>query len=268
MLNKIVLTLAILLAGSSLCQAAEYKLSIQPILPRAELLQYYQPLATYLSEQTGETISISANRNVVFDWHNMRKAGKNFDLVLDGAHFTGYRVETMGYTVLAKLPDTVSYALVTRDDSFILSLNELINKKVATLPSPSFGAVRLEQLFPNPMRIPEYVWETNVEDAIASVISGNVTAAIVPTRLVTGVEGLNTIMITDPVPHMGLSASPDVPAEVAEKIRSALLDANKTEKGRKMLAALKVASFEPTDNETYIPFGRLLKDVPGYIGMR
>lgn len=258
----------ILLVGALLylpiAQAADYKLSIQPILPADELIKYYQPLADYLSAATGHNISIAPNKSFIYYWHKMRKRKKGFDLVLDAAHFTGYRTKNMGYTVLAKLPDTVSFALVTKDDNFIFEAEELINKKVATMPSPSLGSVRLEELFPNPMRIPKYVWEINVDVAIESVLSGKVDAAIVPTRIASGRTGLNTVLVTEPVPHMGFSAAPTVPAEDVAKIRQALLQADKSESGRKMLAALKVANFEPTENISYNSYGALLKYAPGY----
>jgi len=63
---------------------------------------------------------------------------------------------------------------------------------------------------------------------------------------------------------MGLSASPDVPAEVAEKIRQALLNADKKESGRQMLAKLKTDNFEAASSATYDGYADLLKDVFGY----
>jgi len=249
---------------ASTAQAAEYQLAIQPILPQAELRSSYQPLADYLSQKTGQSITLSTHRTFITYWNDMRKKDKGFDLVLDAAHFTDYRVQKSGYTVLAKLPDTVSFSIVTKDDSFILDTSELISKRIATSPSPSLGAVRLEELFPNPMRIPNYVWELNAEAAIKSVLSGKNDAAIIPTRLASSYDGINIVLETEPVPHMGLSASPDVPAEVAVKIRDALVNANTTPEGKEMLSQLNIDRFEPADNETYTGYASLLKAIYGY----
>lgn len=254
----------ILLLCTTILHAAEYKLTIQPILPEKELKENYQPLADYLSSVTGDTITISTHRTFITYWNKMRKKGEGFDLVLDAAHFTDYRAQKLGYTVLAKLPDTVSFSVVTGEDAFILDIEELISKRIATLPSPSLGAVRLEELFPNPMRIPNYVWKLNATVAVDSVLSGEVDAAIIPTRLASEYTGLNIVMETEPVPHMGLSASPEVPAEVAEKIRDALVNANATDEGKAMLAALKLAKFEAADNSTYDGYSQLLKATYGY----
>jgi len=252
------------LGYSSESQAAEYTLAIQPILPQKELKKRYQPLADYLSKETGHTITITTQRNFLFYWTKMRRGKKGFDLVLDAAHFTDYRIKALDYTVLAKLPDTVSFSIVTREDNFIMDAEELIGLKTATMPSPSLGSLRLEELFTNPMRIPIFVWETNTTVAVKKIISGEVDAAIIPTRLASTYDNLNIVMTTEPVPHMGLSASPTVPADVAAKIRQSLVNANTTENGKKMLAALKLDNFVPANSETYDGYSDLLKEVFGY----
>ena len=103
--------------------------------------------------------------------------------------------------------------------TLILDVDEQTSKRIATIPAPSLGAARLEKLLPNPMRIPNYVWELNTSEAVESVLSGKVDAAIIPTRLASNYKGLNTVMTTEPVPHMAMPASPNTPADVAEKIR-------------------------------------------------
>ncbi len=72
-------------------------------------------------------------------------------------------------------------------------------------------------------------------------------------------------MTTELVPHMGLSASPDVPAEVAEKIRQALINAGAEDSGQIMLSKLKIDNFEAADNTSYDGYAKLLADVFGYL---
>ncbi len=258
------ISLSATLSYSAESQAAEYSLAIQPILSPEVIKKNYQPLADYLSKETGHTITIKTQRNFLFYWTKMRKGKKGFDLVLDAAHFTDYRIKTQGYTVLAKLPDTVSFSIVTSEENFIMDEEELIGLRVATMPSPSLGSLRLEELFPNPMRIPIYIWEPNTTVAVEKIIAGKIDAAIIPTRLASTYDNLNLVLTTEPVPHMGLSASPAVPADVTEKIRQALIKADTTDNGKKMLAALKVDKFEPATSETYDGYSDLLKEVFGY----
>jgi phosphonate transport system substrate-binding protein len=256
--------LAMLLICSNISHAEEYHLAIQPILPQKELVNDFQPLADYLSQATGHTISIHTERNFLFYWTKMRKGREGFDLVLDAAHFTDYRIKNQGYKVLTKFPDTVSFSVVTGEDSFILDAEELIGSRVATLPSPSLGALRLEEMYPNKMRMPHFVWEYNTTVVIEKLRSGEIDAAIIPSRLASTYSDLNIVLTTEPVPHMGLSASPDVPEDVASKIQSALLNADKTPEGKKLLEALRLQAFQPADADTYDGYSRLLEGVFGY----
>ena len=264
MLARTVILIFTVFLSTSASQAAEFTLAIQPILPQQELKKNFQPLADYLSKATGHTITITTQRNFLFYWTKMRKNKKGFDLVLDAAHFTDYRVKHQGYTVLAKMPDTVSYSIVTHEDMFLFDAEDLIGLSIATMHSPGLGSLHLERLFPNPMRMPHYVWEANTTAAVENILSGKTNAAIIPTRLASTYDNLNTVMTTEPVPHMGLSASADVPAEVAEKIRLALLNASTTADGQKMLSLLNTDKFEAADNTTYDGYSDLLKEVFGY----
>ena len=256
--------LAMLLICTLDSHAEEYTLAIQPILPQKELVENFQPLADFMSKASGHTITLHTERNFLFYWTKMRRGNEGFDFVLDAAHFTDYRIKTKHYQVLAKFPDTVSFSIVTGEDSFILDPEELIGLRVATMPSPSLGALRLEELFPNPMRIPHYVWEFNTTLAVEKIRSGEIDAAIIPTRLASAYSDLNVVMTTEPVPHMGLSASPDVPPDVVSKIKTALLNAHKTQSGKKMLKALKLQSLQPADAEIYDGYSSLLEGVFGY----
>ena len=264
MLARTVILIFTVFLSTSASQAAEFTLAIQPILPQQELKKNFQPLVDYLSKATGHTITITTQRNFLFYWTKMRKNKKGFDLVLDAAHFTDYRVKHQGYTVLAKMPDTVSYSIVTHEDMFLFDAEDLIGLSIATMHSPGLGYLHLEMLFPNPMRMPHYVWEANTTAAVENILSGKTNAAIIPTRLASTYDNLNTVMTTEPVPHMGLSASADVPAEVAEKIRLALLNASTTADGQKMLSLLNTDKFEAADNTTYDGYSDLLKEVFGY----
>ena len=89
-------------------------------------------------------------------------------------------------------------------------------------------------------------------------------AAIIPSRMVGGFAFLNTIQSTAQVPHMALSASPRVPGDIQEKIRTALVHAKDTPEGREMLKALFLEAFEPASPGIYDGYAKLLKGVYGY----
>ena len=260
--RRILLSLLLLMPFVAV-KAADYYLSVQPVLPAKVIEENYEPLAKYLSNKTGYIIAVKSYRNFLTYWARMQKA-EDMHFILDAAHFTDYRVQRKNYKVLAKFPDTVSFTVVTADESFVFDMEELISKKIATMASPGMGAVRLNGMFPNPVRLPFYIEATDAVDAINRVLEGNVDAAIIPSPLVGGYEDLNTVTSTEPVPHMALSASPEVPDEVAQAVKQALLQAQKTADGRKMLEQMKIEYFEDADNQMYAGYADLLEGIFGY----
>lgn len=261
-LGGIFLTLGLSLL-SPVSQAGEYNFVVQPILPPEQTKEAFQPLTDYLSKQTGHTIKLSTAINFLSYWETMKK-NTQYDLILDAAHLTDYRVKRMGYTVLAKRADAVSYTLVTSEKTVVLDAEELIGKSIASIASPSLGMLRVEEMFPNPLRQPVIVEVDNSEDMIKKVLSGKAAAAMVPTPLVGLYPELISVTTTAQVPHTAISASSTVPKDVQDAIRKALLDASKTEEGQKMLAAINFPSFEKASNKQYAGYESLLEGVWGY----
>lgn len=243
--------------------AGEYNFIVQPILPPEQTQKAFQPLTDYLSQQTGHKIKLITAINFLSYWETMKK-NTRYDLILDAAHLTDYRVERMGYNVLAKRADAVSYTLVTSENAAILDADELIGKSIASIGSPSLGMLRVEEMFPNPLRQPVIIEVNNSVDSIKKVIDGKATGAMVPTPLVGQYPELITVTTTEQVPHTAISASARVPKDVQNAIRNALVNASKSEDGQKMLAAINFPSFESASNKQYKGYGSLLEGVWGY----
>lgn len=249
------------MSGNSI--AEKYTLSVQPVLPAKQIKTNYRPLADYLSQKTGHEFTIVSYRDFLTYWIRMKK-GKQLHFILDGAHFTDFRIQRKGYQVLVKMPDTVSFTVVTNEDNLVFDMEELVSKKIASMPSPGMGAIRLNEMFPNPLRLPISIQASDSVDAVKKVLDGSVDAAIIPSPLVGRYSGLNTVISTEPVPHMALSASPAVPKDVAQAVKNALLEATNTAAGKKMLKDLNIAYFENTSAKTYAGFADMLDGVFGY----
>lgn len=264
MMRKIFLLMATNLAlCSTAASAAEYTLVVQPVLPAKKTLSHYAPLAKYLSNKTGQKIRLVAATNFITYWETMKK-GKEYDIILDAAHFTDFRVKKQKFLVIAKVPDKVSYSLVTSEEELILEPAELVGKKVAHMPSPSLGAIRLEELFPNMVRQPVSLEAADSTEAINAVLKGKAKAAIVPTPIAGQYNNLNTVMTTQQVPHMAFSVSPRVPRDLAQKLQKILIEASKDPEGQKMLQQINFAGFVNTNSKAYAGHARLLKGVWGY----
>ena len=243
--------------------ADTFVLAIQPIMSKERTLKFYQPLADFLSKVTEHEIKIYATYNFVTYWEELRK-NKKYDLVLDAAHFADYRVKNLKYTILAKINDTVSFSLITNEDVNYFDADELIGQRIATLASPSFGGIRLLSMYPNISRQPIVIGKNNFQETLKQLKSNKVSAALVPTPLISGDGSVNTIMVTDPIPHMAISASNRVNKETQNKIRNALIKASSTKEGQALFTKLNLAGFEKANNSLYDGYGSLLKDVWGY----
>ena len=264
--NKPVTTLILtfaLLCITGLASSKELYLAIQPIMPKQELETFYQPLASFLSDATGHEVRINAHHNFVSYWEAMRKR-THFDLVLDPAHFTAYRINKFNYDVLVKIKDTLSFSLVTYEDVLLFDTTELIGKQIATPSSPSLGGVQLARMFPNPLRQPRVVNTDTFRDALIKLQEGDVTAALVPTPIISGNTSVNTVDTTEPTPHLALSVAASVDTNTRQRIQEALLSLEETADGRALLQKLNLSGFEKASNAQYKPFAFLLQDVWGY----
>ena len=238
-------------------------LYVQPIASVAETERAFKPLADYLSDKLGRPVQVHTESSFLAYWERMRR-DKDFDLVLDAAHFTDYRVKHYKYEVLAKVPDTVSFSLVTGQDFLVLDAQDLIGSTIASAASPSLGGVRMAELFPNPMRQPTLINVDNFQLALDKLHKGEIQAALVPTPMISNDNTVNTVLTTKPLPHMALSAAPKVDTKTRQTIRRALLDAANDPKGREMLQAMNYTHFEPANNAVYDGYAELLSGVWGY----
>jgi phosphonate transport system substrate-binding protein len=253
-------------ASAAFAAAGTLTLAVQPILSEQRTQEAYRPLCDFISEITSMPCEVRTAPNFLTYWQTTYKG--SFDLFLDAAHFTDYRAQKLNYSVLAKVPDKVSYTLVVRDDRLVFDASELIGKTIATLGPPSIGAARLEAMFPNPTRQPIIVEVASAEEGLQQLIAGEVAAAILPSPLISqqmaAGAGIAVVTITPQIPHIALSASPNVDADVRKRISDALVGANRTPRGQAMLEAIGFPAFDPANAEIYAGQSDILKGTWGY----
>jgi len=253
-----------LTALAQLPQGETLRLVVQPIQNEARTREVFTPMAEFISAVTGRPCVLQTYPNFLSYWTKTQQPG-SYDLALDAAHFTDYRITNQNFVVLVKQPGDVSFSIVVAQESLVFDPIELVGKDIATLGSPSVGAVRLDQLFTNPSRQPLIVEVDSAQQAMDMVGSGEIMAAIVPTPLVTqrmNTEGdISLVSTTDPLPHIALSAAPTVPIEVRDAIRKAFVEAAETDAGKRMLEATNLPGFEATDNGIYAGHASLLDEL-------
>ncbi len=243
--------------------AAEYQMVVKTAQGPAETRKIFASLAEYLRLTTGHTVRIDSPVSFFAHWRNMRRR-RGYDLVLDAAHFTGYRIAKLDYEILAKVTGVLSFSIVTGAENLVFDASELVGQPVAALASPALGAVQLGEIFRDPIRTPRFLEVDNTRDAVSKLLSGEAAAAVIPTPLVGNFPDLNVVSSTAQVPAVALSASPSVPAAHRREIRRALLEAATSDAGRAMLETINIQGFEPARSEQYRKHASLLRAVWGY----
>ena len=259
------LATALLVPQLASADETAFVLLIQP-LPREErTFRSYQPLAQYIQTLTGRPCTIQIPPNFPSYWSVLHR--NNYDIALDGPHFTDYRLNKFGFSAIAKIPDNASYSLITRDTARIVDPAQLIGRRIASLGLLSGGSARLNAMFPNPARQPALIEVRSSEEAINFLLDKRVEAAFLPTTAV-GQKvqrgGLTVILTTEPMARLVLSASPRLKAEIKEKIRDGLLQAHQTDAGRTMLQGIGLERFEPVTPESFANQRNVLKSYWGY----
>ncbi|MFW2439004.1 MAG: phosphate/phosphite/phosphonate ABC transporter substrate-binding protein [Arenicellales bacterium] len=239
------------------------RLVIQPIQSEEKTREIFQPLADYMQSLTGQEVEIITYPNFISYWTETKKTN-SYDIAFDAAHFLDYRNKNIDFTVLAKQPGSVSISLIVSEDALVFEPEELIGKKIATLGPPSIAASRINEIFNNPLRQPTIIEANDSSHIMELLMSGEVDAAMLPTPLVSarmsGDGGIAVVLTTEPVPSMGISVSPVVSSELRETLAKGLIEADKTDEGKKMLSATKLNPFEKTNNQEYFGFDVLLQD--------
>lgn len=223
---------------------------IHPVLSADDVPRYYEPLRKFVSKALGKPVDITVARNYLSHWHKLRN-GVTADLVMDGPHITDWLHRTAGYDPIVKVVDVVSFTLVTSDELFVFEPKELTGQRIATIVSPSLGALTLHQLFPNPLRQPVIVTVDDSEAAVRALRERKAVGAIIPSPMVQAFDGLNTVTVLSQHPHVAISASPSVSAADRAKLIQALTSAADTVEGQELLQAINVNGYEAANASMY-----------------
>ncbi len=248
-------------------EVRELVLGVAPLLDEPSTRAQFQPLCDYLGRIVHLPCRVATRPNYLAYWDAMRR-GEDYNLLLDDAHFTDYRVQKMGYQVIAKIPDTVTYSLAVPQKTKIVDPARLVGRRIATLGIPSMGAALLNGLFPQPSQQPILIQIDTAREGFDLLRNEKVNAVILPTPLVRDeiARGapFRVLLSTAPIPHMGFSVAPGIDAGTRRALRDALLGANKNDAGRAMLRRLGLGRFDPATATVYKGYGRTLQEYWGY----
>lgn len=244
--------------------AAEYTLLVEPSYNAQRAAEVYQPLVDYLNKTTGQKIKLVTSRNYHFFWRDIRQNAP-VDFMFAEAHFTDYRAKRSQFEPIARTVENTSYTLLGSDQLSNTTLNGLIGRGIVTMPSPSLGFAMLLQFFPDPVRQPNIMSTAQSwRDGVEIVFAGEADAAIVPTWLQTQYPNLVPIATSPEFPGAAISAAPNVPAEVKQSVKDALLKLHEAEGAYEVLAELGVSQFVTASAADYDGREKVLEGFFGY----
>lgn len=258
------LTLAIGCTMLPAAHAADYTFRVEPSYPAARVSEIYAPLMTYLSKATGQHFVLVPSRSYHFYWRDMQNAVKT-DFAFDEAHFTDYRIQHAHFEPLVHTTESTSYTLVSNIDLGSKGTQGLVGHTIVTMSAPSLGYSLLLTFYPNPVLQPDIATTaTSWRDATDRVFGGEADAAMIPTSLKDQYPNLTPVKTSSTYPGQCVSASPDVPADVKDKVREALLKLDSDADASKILFDLGVTKFVPATAKEYEGDEAVLKNFIGY----
>lgn len=228
----------------------------------------FDPMADYLSRVLG--------RRVVYKhpgtWGGYQSDMQNgaYDIVFDGPHFVGWRVEKLGHNVLVKLPGEFLYVgFVRKDNTGIKDIKQLAGQPVCVHAPPNLGTLMLLSEFDNPSRQPVIVISEGYDKIYQGVTEGKCVAGMLPKVHLQKHDISGTYMRVfyshRPIPEQALTAGPRLSADEQARIANALL----TPGTEAVLAGFREAYafggwFVRASNKEYSGLGAYLRSIQGF----
>ena len=256
--------------GVSICfasaHAAQYRFTPEPTYTPDVAEAIYKPLLDYLSKATGDTFVLTPAANYSSYWRNILKPDQT-DFSYDEAQFADYRITHLNFIPLARRSQGSSYTLLANPDFEGKDPKSLLSSRIATMPAPSLGYAVLMQIFSDPVQQPDIKSNaTSWKDSLDILNGGESEAAIFPTWMLEtfGNPSLVTLFTSKEFPGPAILASPNVPEEVRNKVRDALLNVDGAPELGELLLELGISKFVAAQANDYAGDQSILSGFYGY----
>jgi len=267
-LTVILLAFALAISPAAVSAAGKiYVFSAPPRGTEGQEREVYEPIARYLSKATGEHIVYKYPDNWL-NYQNQMQQGK-YDLVFDGPHFIGWRIDKVGHQPLAKLPGYLAFVVMAKNDD--MKLDGLAGHRVCGLAPPNLATLTMYKQFPNPMRQPQVKEVKSFAMAYRDVMDQKCDAAVMRDKMYQKLTAKaetkgKVIWSSKSISNQGFSAGPRFSAQAKQKITTALLSADAQEPMAKFFDRFSKNNKKLVNAtaEEYAGLGSLLKDVWGF----
>ena len=262
-MRRIFVTLIILLSsGSSVIYAEQAeKIYIVGVVPQFEVRKLHgiwRPILDLLEEKSGYKFKIRGSSSIP-DFEREFIEGK-FDFAYMNPYHMVMANEQAGYIPLVRDHGRKLYGvLVVHKDSGITDPSQL-NGKTLAFPSPNaLGAsLQMRQELHDKFNIEFKSKYAKTHDAVyLNVLLGEAAAGGGVQKTLNRQKNeykqmLRVIHKTKEVEPHPFSVLPKVPVDVRERVRAALLDMGRSEKGQKLLVKIPISKIDPASMDDYL----------------
>lgn len=241
--------------------------STAPTHNRDETIKIYTPLMQYLSQATGQHFKLDPANN--FIEYSTRMRLNKYDMLFDGPHLVGWRMDMRDHVPLARLPGEIKIVLIGREDSTIQTMAELDrgSDRVCAFASPNMLTLAFLSYFPSPARQPMLLRTQGFADLETCLRSGRGEVAVLRDGQWKSMDQNGLKLIESPpaaYPERTFSISSRIDPAIREQIRQALLSEEGKQAMSEMLRRFNRENLIPTRTEDYNGLGALLLPVWGF----
>ena len=250
------LILAVLLAClcTNSASAQELKFGFTPVLSEPEMRAEFEPLMTYLSNAIGEKVTLY----IAKDYGDLRTQMENGSVDIGSfspfAYVDAARGGKIRIIAQSIIEGSATYRgiIVVRKESGLKSIADLKGKRFAFVdPKSASGyvyprAMLIEKRINPETFFKETIFAGSHDKVIAAVLEGRVDAGAIydgalgiAKRSGVPVAGLLTLASSDPIPHDAIAVRIGLNEELAKRIQLALINLDKSEAGRRVIANSK-----------------------------
>jgi ABC-type phosphate/phosphonate transport system substrate-binding protein len=258
----------LLLLATPLAQAQDpIVFSTAPTHGKEDTIRLYTPLIDYLSKATGIPFVLEAADNFI-EYSNHMRAG-HYDMLFDGPHLSGWRIDNQDHVALARLPGQIAIVVIGHNDSTVQSMQELErgNIKVCALASPNMLTLAFLSHFPNPVRQPTLLGVQGFAELENCLRSGHGDAAVIRDGQWKNMNQAGLKLLASPqgaYPERTFTIHSRIDPEHRDRIRQALLSEAGTQAFAALLKRFNRDRLIPAGTEEYHGLGQLLSPIWGF----
>jgi phosphonate transport system substrate-binding protein len=248
------------------------RFAVHPLHNPDRLNAVFGPLVTYINQKyPGLNIQLEASVNYAAFEEKLKK--REVEFALPNPYQTLMAVK-YGYRVFAKMGDDHNFRgiILVRKDSGINKVFDLKGKTISYPAPTALAATMMPQYFLfkqglDVLKETKSIYVGSQESSIMNVYLKNSQAACTwpPPWLAFKqnnpgkAKELEIKWETDQLPNNGLVVRDDVPTEILEKVKEAILSLQNTEQGQKNLGGIGLSKFESATGETFAPVKKFLE---------